>query len=210
MSDVFCDVSSHLLTWPRAVSPKISVLPELQEGGNIFSGQSGDTWWWANGTEMSNISTVPDYKYLTKISQNFLNILEWKLTPQSANQWRRAVRQSWAGLSWGLSTGLKVAHHLNCVSSELNPLALLLSDSYVLPHMQQTSLYFSVINYCFSNGEPSFALCLKFQNCNLAFRNREKNQLASDYWNLNIDRKTDLFSNLQVCLSPGLIIWVKS
>ena len=75
MSDVFCDVSSHLLTWPRAVSPKISVLPELQEGGNIFSGQSGDTWWWANGTEMSNISTVPDYKYLTKISQNFLNIL---------------------------------------------------------------------------------------------------------------------------------------
>ena len=75
MCSVMCP---QVLTYPdllQAVPAKISEFPPREEGGNIFSGQSGDTWWWANGTEMSNISTVPDYKYLTKISQNFLNIL---------------------------------------------------------------------------------------------------------------------------------------
>ena len=75
MTDVFSDVSSHILPCSRDVPTKISEFPPLEEGEIVFCGQSGDTWWWANGTEMSNISTVPDYKYLTKISQNFLNIL---------------------------------------------------------------------------------------------------------------------------------------
>ena len=75
VTDVFSDVSSHILTCSRDVPTKISEFPPLEEGEIVFCGQSGDTWWWANGTEMSNISTVPDYKYLTKISQNFLNIL---------------------------------------------------------------------------------------------------------------------------------------
>ena len=75
VTDVLCDVSSHIQTCSRAVPAKISLFIRVQEGGEIFTGQTGDTWWRANGTEMSNISTVPDYKYLTKISQNFLNIL---------------------------------------------------------------------------------------------------------------------------------------
>ena len=80
---LWCDVSSlsSVLTYPDLVQDlglsqqTCSVLSGVQGGGNTFSGQPGDTWWWANGTEISNISTVPDYKYLTKISQNFLNIL---------------------------------------------------------------------------------------------------------------------------------------
>ena len=112
MSDVFSDVSSHILTCSRAVPAKIAELPGLEEGENIFRGQSGDTWWLANGTEMSNISTVPDYKYLTKISQNFLNILVETYTSSVC----QSVKTSTEARLGALSTGLKVAHRLNCVS----------------------------------------------------------------------------------------------
>ena len=112
VSDVFSDVSSHILTCSTAVPAKIAELPGLEEGENIFSGQSGDTWWLANGTEMSNISTVPDYKYLTKISQNFLNILVETYTSSVCQSVKTSTE---AGLG-ALSTGLKVAHQLNCVS----------------------------------------------------------------------------------------------
>ena len=139
MTDVLCDVSSHIQTCSRAVPAKISLFIRLQEGGEIFTGQTGDTWWRANGTEMSNISTVPDYKYLTKISQNFLNILEETYTSVC-----QSVKTS--GLTgWTpLSTGLKVAHHLNCVSSELNPVVLLLSVRHASPA--------NILQFC-SNSE---------------------------------------------------------
>ena len=97
---VMCSVMCPHISWPGPglSQQKYHSCQNSRKENTFLADMPGDTWWWANGTEMSNISTVPDYKYLTKISQNFLNILEWKLTPQSANQWRRAVRLSRAEL----------------------------------------------------------------------------------------------------------------
>ena len=86
-----------VLTYPDLLqgcpSKHSSVVPGVQEGGRSFSGQTGDTWWRANGTEISNISTVTDYKYLTKISQNFLNILVETYTSVC-----QSVKTGWAEL----------------------------------------------------------------------------------------------------------------
>ena len=126
---VMCSVMCPHISWPGPglSQQKYHSCQNSRKENTFLADMPGDTWWWANGTEMSNISTVPDYKYLTKISQNFLNILVETYTSvcQSVKTSSEA-EQGWAE-SWGLSTGLKVAHHLNCVSWELKAAALLLS-----------------------------------------------------------------------------------